>query len=946
MATISDLNVRLGLLYKDFDKSLSAVEKKLERSGRKFSQLGNDLALSISLPLAALGAAAIKQAGEIESLKLAMVSTFETAGRSAAEATAEVEALRQAAKAPGLDFEQAVRGSVRLQNVGFSAEESRKTLIELANAIALTGGTAQELDGVTRQFAQIVSKGRILQEDITILSENMPKISSLMREAFGTANVERLREMGVTGEQFVNGITKAAAVLPRVEGGIKNALVNAAAEARNSLAKLGESIVEAFDIKGKLDAAGKALQDLTEWFDNLSDGTKNAIIQAGLFAIVLGPAIKVIGTILSTGGAVIGVIRGIGSAVAGMAGGALSAAAAWKTLNLAMKASVIGIALAVVTGLYLAFSSLSENTSAAAAAAEDLNAINKEISRTVAKEKSEIDLLVGILENETVSRDAKLKALEKLKAASPEYFGNIREENGLIIGLKESYDAWSTSIIKAAKAQAARERLVKISEEELDLAQRHEETLAELAKRQKEYADGSKNVQASVGAYAGLGEQQKLNKAASNGVTNAIKQEEDAYKSSISAIEARKAAIAKIVSENEIAAESVNKTKTKTKELTAAELAAADEAKKAGEKRADVYKKVLASIDAVNKKQSELGADFVGEKTKEIEAGVEKLIEAGFAPNSAPVQKLKGYLKDIRAGITAGLGGFSGAQAVPTLQTPQSVQSTGQSGADAGIQQAKALAEAYQKSGQAFDDFAARIAAKEGVFDGINRAIADAKNGTVTWAEAIQNSAQQITAAWETNFADIYGAAGELANNLLSLQQARAENEKAQLDEEYAGKLAAAQGNAAATAAIEAELAAKKEAIDKKVGKQQKKVAILTAIIDTALGVTKALGSAPPPYNFILAALTAAAGAVQIATIKAQPFAEGGVITKPTMGLVGEYAGATTNPEIITPERLMRSIFREESGGAGGKVQVYGVIRGSDIHISNEKATRDRGRIR
>ena len=86
MATISDLNVRLGLIYKDFDKSLTAVEKKLERSGRKFSQLGNDLALSVSLPLAALGASAIKQAGEIESLKLAMVSTFAGAGRSAQHA--------------------------------------------------------------------------------------------------------------------------------------------------------------------------------------------------------------------------------------------------------------------------------------------------------------------------------------------------------------------------------------------------------------------------------------------------------------------------------------------------------------------------------------------------------------------------------------------------------------------------------------------------------------------------------------------------------------------------------------------------------------------------------------------------------------------------------------------------------------------------------------------
>lgn len=41
------------------------------------------------------------------------------------------------------------------------------------------------------------------------------------------------------------------------------------------------------------------------------------------------------------------------------------------------------------------------------------------------------------------------------------------------------------------------------------------------------------------------------------------------------------------------------------------------------------------------------------------------------------------------------------------------------------------------------------------------------------------------------------------------------------------------------------------------------------------------------------------------------PLASGGVITQPTAALVGEYAGAKTNPEIVTPENLMREIFIE-----------------------------------
>jgi archaellum component FlaC len=38
-------------------------------------------------------------------------------------------------------------------------------------------------------------------------------------------------------------------------------------------------------------------------------------------------------------------------------------------------------------------------------------------------------------------------------------------------------------------------------------------------------------------------------------------------------------------------------------------------------------------------------------------------------------------------------------------------------------------------------------------------------------------------------------------------------------------------------------------------------------------------------------------------------WADGGVITKPTFGLAGEYAGASSNPEIITPQNIMAETF-------------------------------------
>lgn len=59
---------------------------------------------------------------------------------------------------------------------------------------------------------------------------------------------------------------------------------------------------------------------------------------------------------------------------------------------------------------------------------------------------------------------------------------------------------------------------------------------------------------------------------------------------------------------------------------------------------------------------------------------------------------------------------------------------------------------------------------------------------------------------------------------------------------------------------------------------REKNLAIFNAVINTAQAITKALASAPPPFNVILAAISAALGAAQIAAISNRPlpkFAKG-----------------------------------------------------------------------
>ena len=69
-------------------------------------------------------------------------------------------------------------------------------------------------------------------------------------------------------------------------------------------------------------------------------------------------------------------------------------------------------------------------------------------------------------------------------------------------------------------------------------------------------------------------------------------------------------------------------------------------------------------------------------------------------------------------------------------------------------------------------------------------------------------------------------------------------------------------------------------------------------------------------------------------------FADGGIVSGPTLGLVGEYPGASTNPEVIAPLDKLRSML------GGQNVVVTGKISGKDILLSSELSNIDRNRVR
>ena len=93
---------------------------------------------------------------------------------------------------------------------------------------------------------------------------------------------------------------------------------------------------------------------------------------------------------------------------------------------------------------------------------------------------------------------------------------------------------------------------------------------------------------------------------------------------------------------------------------------------------------------------------------------------------------------------------------------------------------------------------------------------------------------------------------------------------------------------------------------------KQKPIKYAQAVSNTALGVTQALASSPPPFSFVLAAMVAAAGAAEIATIAAQKYATGGIV--PGIGNKDTIPAMLTPGEVILNQAQQSNLVQNMGG--------------------------------
>ena len=205
-------------------------------------------------------------------------------------------------------------------------------------------------------------------------------------------------------------------------------------------------------------------------------------------------------------------------------------------------------------------------------------------------------------------------------------------------------------------------------------------------------------------------------------------------------------------------------------------------------------------------------------------------------------------------------------------------------------------------------------------------------------AKGIKGIANKIS-----KFTDTWGAGIEQVGAIFSQVY---KNKSIAIDNDHKKQLDSIEGSSMseknkekAIQTLNKQTAEKQLAVKRKQARVDKAMAMFNIIQATALAIMQA---APNPLAMIA---MGALGAIQLGVVASQPipaFAQGGLVTGATMGLVGEGRGTTmSNPEVIAPLDKLKSMLGDVGGG--GTIIPDVRISGDDLLIVFDRASRRKG---
>ena len=301
-----------------FNSAIGVSSNKLKSFGNQMTKTGRMLSTRLSLPLAALGGLAVKQAANFERLQTTL-NTLTGSAEAGAEAFQRL--VQFSAKTP-FQLDELVKVNNTLMGFGLNADQAFNSLSMLGDIAGIVGGDLQSI-GIA--FGQAAAEGRVMTRDLRQFINNGVPILDILAESMGVARGEIMdmaSEGKITFDILNRAFQDATSDGGKFAGGMNtlsqtlNGLFSTLKDNVNiALAELGEVIADVLNLKEGIPALSNRIRSVVDNFKRLNPQTQEAIIKFGIFAGLLGPLLIVLGSLATAISTTVGGYVALGAAI-------------------------------------------------------------------------------------------------------------------------------------------------------------------------------------------------------------------------------------------------------------------------------------------------------------------------------------------------------------------------------------------------------------------------------------------------------------------------------------------------------------------------------------------------------------------------------------------------------------------------------------------------------
>ena len=301
-----------------FNSAIGVSSNKLKSFGNQMTKTGRMLSTRLSLPLAALGGLAVKQAANFERLQ----TTLNTLTGSAEAGAEAFERLVQFSAKTPFQLDELVKVNNTLMGFGLNADQAFNSLSMLGDIAGIVGGDLQSI-GIA--FGQAAAEGRVMTRDLRQFINNGVPILDILAESMGVARGEIMdmaSEGKITFDILNRAFQDATSDGGKFAGGMNtlsqtlNGLFSTLKDNVNiALAELGEVIADVLNLKEGIPALSNRIRSVVDNFKRLNPQTQEAIIKFGIFAGLLGPLLIVLGSLATAISTTVGGYVALGAAI-------------------------------------------------------------------------------------------------------------------------------------------------------------------------------------------------------------------------------------------------------------------------------------------------------------------------------------------------------------------------------------------------------------------------------------------------------------------------------------------------------------------------------------------------------------------------------------------------------------------------------------------------------